>query len=97
MNQCWAKQNKGTYDFDVTKADRLFELLVNEGRIKLQPDHPILCAGRVKDQKFCGFHNTNSHAINHCRVFRQCIQRAIQEGHLRFDGKMQIDKNPFPG
>ena len=35
VNQCWAKQNKGTYDFDVTKADRLFELLVNEGRIKL--------------------------------------------------------------
>jgi hypothetical protein len=26
---------KGTYDFDVTKADKLFEFLVKEGRIKL--------------------------------------------------------------
>jgi hypothetical protein len=22
MNQCWIKQTKGTYDFDVTKADK---------------------------------------------------------------------------
>jgi hypothetical protein len=25
------KQDKGTYDFDVTKADKLFEFLVKEG------------------------------------------------------------------
>jgi hypothetical protein len=34
MNQRWVKQTKGTYDFDITKADKLFELLVKEGRIK---------------------------------------------------------------
>jgi hypothetical protein len=33
MNQRWIKQTKGTYDFDVTKADKLFEFLVKEGRI----------------------------------------------------------------
>jgi hypothetical protein len=31
MNQRWVKQTKGTYDFDITKADKLFELLVKEG------------------------------------------------------------------
>jgi hypothetical protein len=31
MNQHWIKQTKGTYDFDVTKADKLFEFLVKEG------------------------------------------------------------------
>jgi hypothetical protein len=31
MNQRWIKQAKGTYDFDVTKADKLFEFLVKEG------------------------------------------------------------------
>jgi hypothetical protein len=31
MNQRWIKQTKGTYDFDVTKADKLFEFLVKEG------------------------------------------------------------------
>jgi hypothetical protein len=35
VNQRWIKQTKGTYDFDVTKADKLFEFLVKEGRIKL--------------------------------------------------------------
>jgi hypothetical protein len=31
VNQRWVKQAKGTYDFDVTKADKLFEFLVKEG------------------------------------------------------------------
>jgi hypothetical protein len=31
VNQRWIKQAKGTYDFDVTKADKLFEFLVKEG------------------------------------------------------------------
>jgi hypothetical protein len=35
MNQRWVKQTKATYDFDITKADKLFELLVKEGRIRL--------------------------------------------------------------
>jgi hypothetical protein len=28
VNQRWIKQAKGTYDFDITKADKLFEFLV---------------------------------------------------------------------
>jgi hypothetical protein len=42
MNQCWIKQTKGTYDFDVTKADKLFDFLVKEGRIKLPEGHSML-------------------------------------------------------
>jgi hypothetical protein len=30
------------YDFDVTKADKLFEFLVKEGRIKLPEGHSML-------------------------------------------------------
>jgi hypothetical protein len=50
----------------------------------------------VKDKKYCGFHDRNSHSINECRVFRMRIQKAIQEGHLKFDNKMKFDGNPFP-
>jgi hypothetical protein len=50
----------------------------------------------VKDKKYCGFHDRNSHSINECRVFRARIQKAIQEGHLKFDNKMKLDGNPFP-
>jgi hypothetical protein len=85
VNQRWIKQAKGTYDFDVTKADKLFEFLVKEGRIKLPEGHSMLRPDGVKEKKYYGFHDRNSHSINDCRVFRMRIQKAIQEGHLKFE------------
>jgi hypothetical protein len=96
VNQRWIKQTKGTYDFDVTKADKLFEFLVKEGRIKLPEGHSMLRPDGVKEKRYYGFHDRNSHSINDCRVFRMRIQKAIQEGHLKFDNKMKLDGNPFP-
>jgi hypothetical protein len=96
MNQRWVKQTKGTYDFDITKADKLFELLVKEGRIKLPEGHSMLRPDGVKGKRYCGFHDRDSHSINDCRVFRMRIQKAIQEGHLKFDNKMKLDGHPFP-
>jgi hypothetical protein len=90
VNQRWVKQAKGTYDFDVTKDDKLFEFLVKEGRIKLPEGHSMLWPDGVKEKRYCGFHDRNSHSINYCRVFRMKIQKAIQEGHLKFDNKMKL-------
>jgi hypothetical protein len=45
------KANKGTYDFDVTKADKLFEFLVKEGRIKLPEGHSMLRPDGVKEKR----------------------------------------------
>jgi hypothetical protein len=70
VNQWWVKQAKGTYDFDVTKADKLFEFLVKEGRIKLLEGHSMLRPDGVKEKRYCEFHDRNSHSINECRVFR---------------------------
>jgi hypothetical protein len=50
----------------------------------------------VKEKHYCGFHDRNSHSINDCRVFRMRIQKAIPEGHLKFDNKMKLDGHPFP-
>jgi hypothetical protein len=96
VNQRWITQAKGTYDFDVTKADKLFEFLVKEGRIKLPDGHSMLRPDGVKEKGYCGSHDRNSHSINECMVFRMRIQKAIQEGHLKFDNKMKLDGNPFP-
>jgi hypothetical protein len=96
VNQRWVKQAKGTYDFDVTKADKLFEFLVKEGWIKLPDEHSMLRPDGVKEKRYCEFHDRNSHSINECRVSRMRIQKAIQEGHLKFDNKMKLDGNPFP-
>jgi hypothetical protein len=48
VNSRWIKQAKGTYDFDVTKADKLFEFLMKEGRIKLPEGHSMLQPDGVK-------------------------------------------------
>jgi hypothetical protein len=96
MNQWWIKPTKGTYDFDVTKADKLFKFLVKEGRIKLPEGHSMLRPDGVKEKRYRGFHDRNSHSINDCKVFRMRIQKAIQEGHLKFHNKMKLDGHPFP-
>jgi hypothetical protein len=80
----------------VTKAEKLFEFLMKEGQIKLPEGHSMLRPDGVKEKRYCGFHDRNSHSINECRVFRMRIQQAIQEGHLKFDDKMKLDGNPFP-
>jgi hypothetical protein len=50
VNQRWIKQAKGTYDFDVTKADKLFQFLVKEGQIKLPKGHSMLRPDGVKEK-----------------------------------------------
>ena len=52
----------------------------------------------MKNKKFYKYHNTTSHTTNECKIFRQHIQRAIQQGKLKFDTtrKMKVDDNPFP-
>ena len=90
---------KESYDFDVTKSDKLFDFLLEKGQIKLPDNHVMLPPEQLKNKKFCKFHNATSHSTNECRIFRQHIQRAIQQGRLKFDTPWQIkvDDNPFPG
>ena len=59
-------------------------------------NHVILPTDHLKNKKFCKYHNTTS--TNDCRIFRQHIQRAIQQGKLKFDTawKIKVDDNPFP-
>ena len=88
---------KESYDFYVTKSDKLFDFLLEKGQTKLPDNHVILPLDQLKNKKFCKFHNATSHSTNECRVFRQHIQRAIQQGRLKFDTprKMKVNDNPF--
>ena len=72
--------------------------MLEKGQIKLQANHVILPPDQLKNKKFCKYHNTTFHTTNDCRIFRQHIQRAIQQGKLKFDTtqKMKVDDNPFP-
>ena len=72
----WGRGVEESYDFDVTKSDKLFDFLLKKGQIKLPDGHVMLPADQLKNKKFCKFHNATSYSTNECRIFRQHIQIA---------------------
>ena len=76
----WGRGVVESYDFDVTKSDKLFDFLLEKGQTKLPDNHVILPLDQLKNKKFCKFHNATSHSTNKCRIFWQQIQMAIQQG-----------------
>jgi len=59
------------FAFDITKANRIFEFLLQEGQIKLSPNHVIPSVEELKKIKYCKWHNATSHSTNECKVLRQ--------------------------
>jgi len=87
--------------FDITKADMIFDFLLQEGQIKLLPNHVIPSAGELKKIEYCKWHNATSHSTNECKVFRQQLQSTIESRRIKFDSSktrkpMKIDQHPFP-
>ena len=66
------------YGFDITKDDKIFDLLLSEGQIKLKPYHKIPTDQELKNIKYCKWHNAMSHDTYECKVFCQQIQSAIE-------------------
>ena len=95
----WRRGVEESYDFDVTKSDKLFDFFLEQGQIKLPDGHIMLPPDQLKNKKFYKFHNVTSHSTNECIIFRQHIKRAIQQGRLKFDTprKIKVDDNPFLG
>ena len=99
MPNPWGRGVKESYEFDVTKSDKLFDFLLEKGQIKLPDNHVMLPPDQLKNKKFYKFHNATSHSTNECRIFWQHIQRAIQQERLKFDTpqKIKVDDNHFLG
>ena len=94
----FGKKEPESYGFDITKADKIFDLLLSEGLIKLKPYHKIPSEDELKNMKYCKWHNDTSHDTNECKVFRQKIQMAFEQGRLKFEAPkkmMKIDGHPF--
>ncbi len=97
----WVKSSgkEEKYDFHITKADKIFDLLLREKQIQLPAGHTIPSAEELGKKRYCKWHNSGSHSTNDCKVFRQQIQVAIEGGKIRFDDSkkpMKVDGNPFP-
>nr|ABB46600.1 retrotransposon protein, putative, unclassified [Oryza sativa Japonica Group] len=97
----WVKNSgkEERYDFDITKADKIFDLLLWEMQIQLPAGHTIPSAEELGKKRYCKWHNSGSHTTNDGKVFRQQIQSAIEGGKIKFDDSkkpMKVDGNPFP-
>ena len=97
----WVKETENTYDFDVKKADRIFDLLLEKKQLRLPANHVIPSNEELKGKKYCKFHNATNHSTNEYRIFRFHIQKAIEQGKIKFElakkPTMDIDKHPFLG
>jgi len=99
MSCPFGQQEPEKFAFDTTKADRIFDFLLQEGHIKLSPNHVIPSAEELKKIKYCKWHNATSHGTNECKVFRQQLQSAIEYERIKFNKTqkpMKIDQHTFP-
>jgi len=52
-----------------------------------------------KKREFCKFHGFLGHNTSHCVIFRDSVQKALDQGRLKFGDKsrqpMQVDANPL--
>ena len=80
------------YDFNVTKMEQIFDLLLKEKQFELTAGHQIPSADQLKGHKYCKWLNTVD-----CKALRQQIQNAIEQGRLVYmRNQMKVDKTPFP-
>jgi Retrotransposon gag protein. len=72
----WVKNSgkEERYDFDITKADKIFDLLFWEMQIQLPAGHTIPSAEELGKKRYCKWYNSGAHTTNDCKVFRQQIQ-----------------------
>jgi hypothetical protein len=95
----WVKETESAYDFDIKKADKIFDLLLEKKQLRLLANHLIPSAKELKGKKYCKFHNATNHNTNECRFFHQHIQKAIEQGKIKFEtakkSAMDIDGHPF--
>nr|CAD40002.3 OSJNBb0052B05.5 [Oryza sativa Japonica Group]CAE75887.1 B1234D02.11 [Oryza sativa Japonica Group] len=95
--ECSGKEER--YDFDITKADKIFDLLLRKKHIQLPAGHTVPSAQELGKRRYCKWHKSGSHTTNNCKVFRQQIQAAIEGGKIKFDDSKKptkVDGNPFP-
>ena len=57
----WVKEIENIYDFDVKKADRIFDLLLERKQLRLPVNHVIPSAKELKGKKYYKFHNATTH------------------------------------
>jgi hypothetical protein len=64
------KEDEMKYTFDVSKCNKLFDLLLEGGVIRLTEGHVIPSANQLAKKMYCTWHDSYSHTTNECNYFR---------------------------
>ena len=65
----WVKQKglvKG-FDFDVAKAEQIFDLLLKEKQLKLPENHKLPTTQELQGRPYCKWHHSFTHTTNDCK------------------------------
>ncbi|WJX34091.1 hypothetical protein P8452_22239 [Trifolium repens] len=81
-----------TYTFDITKCDEIFDLLVTDGQIVVPKGVKIPPLDMRKKRGYCKYHNFLGHRTSQCVLFRDLVQKALNEGRLKFGEKPKAAK-----
>jgi hypothetical protein len=95
----WVKEqgpSKG-FDFDVSKVEQIFDLLLKEKQLKFPEGCKIPTAQELQGRSYCKWHNSFTHGTGDCKELRRHIQSAIEQGRLILGQyAMKVDTQPFP-
>jgi hypothetical protein len=95
----WVKQQgppKG-FNFDVSKAEQIFDLLLKEKQLKLPEGCKFPTTQELQGRSYCKWHNSFTHGTSDCKELRRQIQSAIEQGRLILGQyAMKVNTQPFP-
>jgi hypothetical protein len=96
----WVKQQgpSKVFDFDESKVEQIFDLLLREKQLKLPEGHKFPTAQELQGRPYCKWHHLFIHTTNDCKELHRQIQSAIEQGRLILGQfAMKVDTRPFLG
>ena len=66
-----------TYSLDVSKANKIFDILLKDKQIILSDDHKLPTSEHRKGKKYCKFHHIYGQWTNNCIHFRMLIKMDV--------------------
>jgi hypothetical protein len=97
---CKCVKQKGLakdFDFDVSKVEQIFDLLLKEKKLKLPEGYKLPTAQELKGISYCKWHDSFTHNTSDCKELHRQIQSTIEQGRLILgQTAMKVDTQPFP-
>jgi hypothetical protein len=70
------------FDFDESKVEEIFDLLLREKQLKLPEGHKFPTTQELQGRPYCKWHQLFTQTTNDCKELHRQIQSAIEQGRL---------------